>query len=147
MQNNNQRDGSKSNSHVGRLFEDLAMEYYKNKGIILEKDYAVDIGVGKVKKLHKFDLGKDKFVVECKSHKWTKGNYVPSAKMSVWNEVMYYFSVLPEDYKKVLFVLKDYSEMKKKTLARYYKDTYFHLRPKNVTIIEYDEKNKETKAL
>lgn len=48
--------------------------------------------MGKIKKKHSFDLGcKDKKIVECKSHKWTSGGNIPSAKLNVWNEAMYYF--------------------------------------------------------
>ena len=33
--------------------------------------------------------------------------------MTVWNEAMYYFA-MAEDYKKILFVLRDYSDKKER---------------------------------
>lgn len=63
---------------------------------------------------------------------------MPSAKLTVWNEAMYYFSVTPSDYRKILFVLRDYSESRKQTLAEYYIRNYEHLIPSSVEIWEYD---------
>ncbi len=67
-------------------------------------------------------------IIECKSHKWTSGNNVPSAKMTVWNEAMLYFSLAPESTRKILFVLRDYSK-RNETLAEYYKRLNEHLIP------------------
>ena len=80
-----------------------------------------------------------RFVVECKAHKWTSGNNVPSAKLTVWNEAMLYFSLLSDNIGKYFFVLKDYSEKRSESLAQYYTKTYGHLIPLGVVIIEYDE--------
>ena len=89
------------------------------------------------------DPRRKKIVVECKSHKWTEGANVPSAKMTVWNEAMYYFHLVPNDYRKIFFCLKDYSEKRGLTLAEYYIKTYKHLIPPGVEIWEYckDQKN------
>lgn len=72
-------------------------------------DLKVLVGVGTIKKEHAFDLGceRQKVIVECKSYLWTSDDNVPSAKMTVWNEAMFYFYVVPEDYRKIMFVLKD----------------------------------------
>ena len=141
MNNNFQRIGSKSNAQVGNDFEKLAKialeEEFKCK---FSCNYPVEIGLIK-KKTHNFDLGNDNILVECKSHKWTTGNNVPSAKLTVWNEAMYYFMVSPKGYRKIFFVLKDFNQKKKETLAEYYIRTYFHLIPDDVEIWEYD-KNK-----
>lgn len=104
-----QRAGSKSNAHVGREFELAAQRFFALQGIHLQRSHAVDVGIGPVKKPHFFDLGcsDQKWLVECKSHRWTTGNNVPSAKVTVWNEAMYYFLAAPSEYKKILFVLKD----------------------------------------
>lgn len=45
----------------------------------------------------------------------------------------------PENYRKILFVLRDYSEKKGETLAEYYIRTHDHLIPDDVEIWEYDE--------
>jgi hypothetical protein len=59
----------------------------------------------------------------------------------VWNEAMYYFLVAPTGYRKILFVLRDYSEKRRETLAEYYIRTYSHLIPDDVELWEYDESN------
>ncbi|MDZ4245919.1 MAG: hypothetical protein U1D67_02245, partial [Dehalococcoidia bacterium] len=91
--NNFQRIGSVSNAHVGRDFELVAKKYFQQHGIMLVANYAVPVGVGSQKKNHQFDLGSAEppVVVECKSHRWTTGGNIPSAKITVWNEAMYYF--------------------------------------------------------
>lgn len=106
-----QRIGASSNSAVGRAFEIVAQQHFSSRGIALEVNYKLKVGINAKKKEHAFDLGsvKQKIVVECKSHKWTTGQNVPSAKLTVWNEVMYYFTLVPKKFKKVLFVLRDYN--------------------------------------
>ena len=149
MNANFQRVGSISNAHVGRGFEVEALKWFRQQDIQLRKDYSVPVGVPGKKKDHKFDLGSGcpPVLVECKSHKWTAGGNVPSAKMTVWNEAMLYFSLAPDGYRKILFVLKDYSDSKGQTLAQYYIKTYWHLIPKDVDIIEYDESTETAKSL
>lgn len=144
MTDNFQRTGSISNAHVGRDFENLALGYFDTIGIELSLDVTVDVGINEHKKAHAFDLGclKKKLVVECKSHKWTKGDNVPSAKLTVWNEAMYYFLAAPEDLRKILFVLRDFSAKRQETLAEYYIRTYYHLIPRDVEIWEYCNESK-----
>jgi hypothetical protein len=139
---NFQRIGSTSNAQVGREFETSVNKFLARQGLKLSKNYKVPIGVEKNKKLHAFDLGSDnpRIIVECKSHKWTAGNNTPSAKMTVWNEAMYFFAIVPDDYQKLFFVLRDYSENRKQTLAEYYIRTYEHLIPADVDIWEYDSR-------
>lgn len=141
MVNNNQRIGSKSNAHVGRAFEELARGYFEKTGVELGKRYKLQIGL-RSKKSHEFDLGADRpaVLVECKSHKWTTGRNVPSAKIAQWNEAMYYFHLAPGTFRKILFVLRDYSEQRAETLAEYYVRTHDHLIPNDVEIWEYDER-------
>lgn len=142
MVNNNQRIGSKSNAHVGRAFEHLAHRYFSDMmGIALDIPYKVPIGLSS-KKDHEFDLGSDSpaLLVECKSHKWTTGQNMPSAKISVWNEAMYYFFLAPNKYRKILFVLRDYSKKHGESLAEYYVRNHGHLIPDDVEIWEYDER-------
>ena len=146
MVNNFQRAGSVSNAHVGRDFEAAAQEYFRQKGITLRKDYGVQVGVSgkRDKKKRQFDLGSDNppVLVECKSHTWTSSGNVPSAKIHVWNEAMYYFCLAPKAFLKVLFVLRDFNEKRGETLAGYYVRTHGHLIPDDVEVVEYDEHSK-----
>ena len=146
MVNNFQRIGSTSNAQVGRDFESAALECFRKEGVSLRKNYSVRIGVSS-KKERQFDLGSDNplMLVECKSHKWTSGGNVPSAKITVWNEAMYFFLLAPREYRKVLFVLRDFNRGRGESLAEYYLRTYGHLIPDGVEILEYDEDTSSTR--
>jgi len=137
-----QRIGSVSNAQAGRDFEVAAQTFFQSQGLLLGMNIKVPVGIGVLKKDHAFDLGceEKKTLVECKSHKWTSGGNVPSAKLTVWNEAMYYFLVAPEGYRKIMFVLRDFSIKRQETLAEYYLRTYKHLVPSDVEFWEYDEK-------
>jgi len=140
MDKPHQRIGSVSNAHVGADFERVALAFFAQKNIELSRNFPVEIGLNRKKK-HFFDLGgaKDKILVECKSHRWTAGGRVPSAKMTVWNEAMYYFSLAPVEFRKILFVLHDRREKEGESLLAYYKRTYYHLIPEGVEFMEWDE--------
>jgi hypothetical protein len=139
MTNNFQRVGADHNAGVGRSFEDIARAFFlSEEGIALEPHYSVPVGLSDLKKNHRFDLGSHQppILVECKSHTWTQSGNVPSAKMTVWNEAMYYFHVAPSHFRKVMFVLKH--ERRGISLANYYLGTYNHLIPAGVEFWEYD---------
>jgi hypothetical protein len=139
---NNQREGATSNAKAGNDFELAAMEYFRKQGISLYQNFKLLIGIDEIQNDYAFDLGSDseKIIVECKSHKWPHPNdNVPSAKMTVWNEALYYFLLTPNDYRKIFFIFKDYSQKRKEPLAEYYVRTYRHLIPNDVEILEYDE--------
>ncbi len=144
-----QRVGSRSNAQVGSDFEISAMRFFEREGLYLERNVKIQIGIESIKKEHAFDLGciNQKVIVECKSHKWTSGANVPSAKMTVWNEAMYYFVAAPNNFRKIMFVLYDYSEKRKETLAQYYIRTYRHLIPGGVEFWEYNESTLSAKKL
>lgn len=137
-----QRKNSKSNAHVGKEFEDTVMKVFLRENIEINKNISIEIGNSKFKKNHSFDLGinsdEDKILIECKSHKWTEGENIPSAKLTVWNEAMYYFSLAPNDFRKLFVVLKDFSEKRNETLADYYIRNSKHLIPVDVEIYELD---------
>jgi hypothetical protein len=137
-----QRIGAESNSQVGRDFEIVAQRFFASRGVSLEFGHSVEVGIGTLKKYHSFDLGcsTQRWLVECKCHRWTAGHNVPSAKLTVWNEAMFYFHVAPPEYKKVLFVLQDLRRGTGETLTTYYLRTYAHLVPAGVEFWEYDEK-------
>jgi hypothetical protein len=136
--NNFQRIGSASNAHVGNDFEGIARSFFATQGISLVKNFTAPVGVGSLKKLHSFDLGSydPPVLVECKSHTWTQGGNMPSAKMTVWNEAMYYFHLAPANYRKVFFVLKH--TRREQSLATYYLRMHGHLVPDGVEVWEYD---------
>lgn len=135
-----QRKGSKSNTHVGSEFEKVACEFFKTQGLLLEKNISVDIGING-KKAHSFDLGnrEKKILVECKSHTWTEGENVPSAKITTWDQAMYFFHATPPGFRKIFFVLRSFSPKRNETLAEYYLRTKSHLIPTDVEIWEFDE--------
>ena len=86
-------------------------------------------------------------IVECKSHRWTSGDNVPSAKLTVWNKAMYYFYLAPNGYRKIFFILRDFSIKRNETLGEYYVRTYKHLIPEDVEIMEYDSIGMTVKTL
>ncbi|CAJ0893663.1 hypothetical protein R20233_03758 [Ralstonia sp. LMG 32965] len=144
-----QRVGAISNAHVGREFEASAQRFFASRGVELKLSHKVKIGAGDVKKGHKFDLGcgQRKIIVECKSNRWTNTSNIPSAKLTVWNEAMYYFSLAPNSYRKIMFVLRHECERRGVTLATYYLKAYGHLVPSNVEFWEYDETTQEATCL
>jgi hypothetical protein len=139
-----QRKGSESNAKVGADFQVFAQEYFRSASLVLQADFAVECGVQTKRKKHKFDLGSDepRVLVECKSHTWTEGKNVPSAKMTTWNEAMLYFLAAPKDYRKVLFVLRDICLRRNVSLLSYYLRTYAHLVPPGVEFMEFDPATK-----
>ncbi len=149
MVDNFQRTGSISNTHVGQEFERVAIAVLAEKGITVQTDFPVEVGVGSLRKSHSFDLGCDDpaVIIECKSHRWTSGANVPSAKMTVWNEAMYYFACSPNKYRKIFFVLRDARATTGETLAEYYVRTYAHFIPQKVELWEFDELEKKVKIL
>lgn len=142
---NHQRKDAVSNTAAGKEFETSIKKFWLNQGIELSDSYSVLLGVSTKKKNHRFDFGcsNPKILVECKSHRWTEGNNTPSAKMTVWNEAMYYFSLCSNEYRKLFCVLRDYSEKRKMTLAEYYINTYEHLIPQKVEFWEFCAHDRE----
>ena len=140
MKRSHQRNGAISNAHVGAAFENVALEYFRRKRVALKLNFPLRIGL-KDKKEHSFDLGSSspQILVECKSHRWTEGGRVPSAKMTVWNEAMFYFHLAPKRFRKILFVLHDRRKGTGETLVSYYRRTYSHLIPNGVEFLEFDE--------
>lgn len=138
---NFQRVGSISNTAVGSDFERLAVGALAAAGIVVTPRFAVPVGVGRLKKDHCFDFGSahPPVLVECKCHRWTISGNAPSAKLTVWNEAMFYFAVAPSGFRCILFVLRDYSAGHQQTLAEHYLRRYQHLVPADVEFWEFDE--------
>ena len=143
-----QRKGALSNAQVGRDFEAIAQGFFATQGLRLSPRISVEIGINGTKS-HNFDLGDydRKVLVECKAHTWTEGGNVPSAKMTTWDQAMYYFYAAPSEYRMIFFVLRDFSLKRKETLGEYYIRTNFHLIPSNVEIWECDEVAKSAKRI
>lgn len=135
-----QRKGADSNTQVGRDFESMAQEFFANQGIDLVPNIQIEIGINGLKP-HNFDIGNytGKILVECKAHTWTEGGNIPSAKITTWNQAMYFFYAAPSGFRKILFVLKDYCPKRKETLGQYYIRTNSHLIPTDVEVWEFDE--------
>ena len=141
VNNNYQRKGAKSNTQVGRDFEEKAREYLENElGVSFDVTTDIEIGL-QDKKEHAFDLvcRETKIVVECKSHTWTEGQNVPSAKITTWIKEMYYFHLLSSDFRKIFFFKKDVSEKRRESLGEYFIRNNKHLIPADVEFWEYDE--------
>ena len=134
--NNFQRNGSISNSQVGINFERLVFDYFFNNEIRLEKNKVVNIGLHSQKE-HTFDLGNEDIIVECKSHKWTESQKVPSGKIRNWNEAMFLFYLSPKRYKKYFVVENDYNQRRTQSLLEYYIDKYYHLIPEDVVLFDF----------
>ena len=137
---NFQREGSTSNSHVGRAFEERTREVLAEHGFRLEAGHKVPCGLGPVRKNHSFDLGSGnpKIIVECKSHTWTSGGNVPSAKMKNWAEAMFYFHMAPQDYRKIFVVERGVRRGRPESLLAYFLRTQAHMIPPDVEFRELD---------
>jgi len=110
------------------------------KGIYVRANFVVSVGASEIRRQHCLDLGSEgrPVLVEWKSHRWTSGSNVPSAKLMVWNEAMYYFHCAPSEYRKILFLLRDYRPSNGESLAEYFIRTYSHLIPTGIEIWEFD---------
>lgn len=131
---NFQRDGSISNSHVGREFELRAQEILADRGLLLETDHKVPCGLGTPRKDHAFDLGSEhpKVIVECKSHTWTSGGNVPSAKLTNWAEAMFHFHMAPPEYSKIFIAERSVRTGRDETLLGYFLRTRAYMIPPDV---------------
>ena len=137
---NFQRDGSTSNSHVGRAFEVRARMVLAEHGLRLESDHKVPCGLSTVRKSHAFNLGSEslRVIVECKSHTWTSGGNVPNAKMKNWAEAMFYFHMAPRHYRKIFFVERSMRPGRSESLLSYFLRTQAHMIPPDVEFWELD---------
>ena len=146
METNFQRKGAISNAHAGREFEEAAHLYFKDTGVVLQRNFDLPVGF-RTKKLKRFDLGSERppIIVECKSFTWTETGRSPSAKMYALNEVMLVFSAAPPHYRRILFVLKHMKD--DISLASHYVRRFGHLIGPNVEIWEFDLKTKRANCV
>jgi hypothetical protein len=129
---------NRDNPGRGAQFEKQVQQFFRGRGLDLRRGFEVDVGAGRLRKPHSFDLGslQPPVLVECKHHTWTRSDNVPSAKLTVWNEAMYYFAIAPAEFRKILFVLK--SVRRGETLAQYYISHFGYFIPPGVELWEYD---------
>lgn len=147
--NNFQREGATSNSHAGRAFEELVEAYFTNAGLAVYRDVSLEIGCNNKRKPRKWDLGSSegKIIIECKSHTWTKTGNVPSAKLTTWDQAMYFMHLAPISYRKIFACLRNERPYKSESLAEYYVRLKSHLVPSDVEIWEFCEKSGNVKLL
>ncbi|MEH2508425.1 hypothetical protein V1290_007236 [Bradyrhizobium sp. AZCC 1578] len=137
--NNFQRLGAPHSAGVGSAFEVMAKKFFQTtEALELEPNFSVPVGVTHLKKMHRFDLGSKSpaVLVECKSHTWTQAGNMPSAKMTVWNEAMYYFHIALGGFRRIMFVLRHHR--RGLSLASYYLQTHGHMVPSGVEVWEFD---------
>ena len=144
MQKPHQRKNATSNTQVGIDFENLVFELLKPEFPGLKRPFRLPVGHSR-KKDHKFDMGcsEQKVIIECKSHTWTESGNSPSAKLTTWDQAMFYFSLAPRDYKKIFVVKHDIRPKSGETLCAYYLRTHFNVIPDKAEFWELDEETKE----
>jgi hypothetical protein len=78
---------NRDNQRTGAEFERLVQGFFARQGLSLVQNVSVPVGVGALKKEHKFALGcwKPPVLVECKCHVWTDGGNAPTAKLPLLN--------------------------------------------------------------
>src|SRR5437588_5785367 len=117
------------NPRTGAAFELAVQNYFLKRGMPLTRNFVQSIGMRSETRDHKFDLGSNNptFLVECKCHTWTSGRNSPSAKLSVWNEAMFYFAAVQSGFTKILVVKRSLRDAL--SLAEHYVARYGHLIP------------------
>lgn len=135
---NFQRPGAISNAHVGRAFEDRARAILAARGMAVEPNFRLPVGIDAIRKAHRFDLGSSEppLVIECKCQTWTSGGRVPSAKMKNWAEAMFYFHMAPPEYRKIFLVEQSLNPRTGESLLAYFLRTQAHMIPDKVEFWE-----------
>ena len=138
-----------TNVEKGRLFTSAVHDHLKSKEYCLDREFRVEVGINHDHnpKYHKFDLGNNSLLVECKSYSWTKGRNAPSAKFSTANEALLYFIAAPKPFRKMLFLQKtdkmsnrNAVEGGEETIAEQYVRKYKHFFPDKLEVWELDDK-------
>ncbi len=136
-------DNPKNGADFQKKVQQFFIEKY-GPGFLLEKK----IPIGQPPKDHKFDIVNIDLgiVIECKRYTWTTAGNVPSAKMGFTNEAVFYLRLLPDNYKKIIVMLKAHHPKRQESLAEYYYRINNHLLG-NVKVAEFDPKSKKIKVL
>ena len=130
------------NPATGASFEAMVRAFFGARGLGLQPNHVVEVAAGSQRRPRKFDLGcpEPATLIECKCHTWTEGGNAPSAKLSVWNEAMFYFLIAPTNYRKILAVLAD--RRGSESIADHYVKRFSHLVPQGVEIWEISSDGK-----
>ena len=130
-----------TNRQKGIEFARRVRAYLGSRGIEVEPEYPVEVGVGGSRgKVRRFDWGNESLLVECKAYDWTAGGNSPSAKLTTVNEAMLYFLAAPTSFRKMLFIsaTRRRPGRRPETLGEYYVRTYAHLIPGDVEVHELE---------
>lgn len=96
--------------------------------------------IGNPAKEHRFDLVStdSKIIVEVKNYTWTESGLIPSAKISILNETVFFLQHTPKDHTKILLMRSVKHPKKNETLAQHYVGRYGHLL-NGVKVMEYNQ--------
>ena len=127
---------NKDNPRRGSNFEVVVRDFFDRQGMTLERNFAAQVGMNSETRHRRFDLGSPRppILVECKRHTWTEGGNAPSAKLTAWNEAMYFFAAAPRRYRKILAVLRHLRGGE--SLAEHYIKRFGHMIPRGVEVWE-----------
>ncbi|MFC1688216.1 hypothetical protein ACFL07_00975 [Pseudomonadota bacterium] len=139
-----------SNREKGEAFARAVGKYLKTKGLVLEAEYPLEVGLSSTrKKSHRFDFGNDRMIIECKHYDWTKGGHNPSAKISTLNEAMTYLYSAPSSLRKMVFVSATGKKgvRNPETFAEYYIRLHGHFVPDDIEFFEFDAETFEARKI
>ena len=141
------------NPRIGADFEKQVLKWFNdNKEGNYELHIKAPICNPKSKtceiKNHEFDIVDpiNKIAIECKRYTWTKTWNVPSAKMGVTNEAVFYLTCLPDDYQKIIVMFRSYNAKRGITLAEYYYKTNKALLG-DIQLMEFDPEHMIMRAI
>ena len=115
---------------------DVAKRIFSSDENILFENYKIKVGLD-IEKECIFDLGNDSKIIICKTSSWKNNSCVPKNIFKAWNESMYYFHLIPNNYKKIFFVKMDFSQKYCETLLQYYIRKNYNFIPKEVKCCDY----------
>ena len=127
-----------SNRRKGTLFEDeVERVLIDTYGYKFSRE--VGIGIGDPPKRHRFDLvdPNTNAVVECKAFTWTSSGNMPSAKITIAREAVFYLQWLPEEWTKILAMSRSLRAGYDESLAEYFVRLNSHLLG-DVNVMEVD---------
>ena len=134
----------------GKEFAQTVARHLSEQGIAVEAEYAVEVGLSSQEpKMHRFDFGNDRVIVECKNYQWTKGGNSPSAKISTLNEAMLFLHAASSNFRKMVFLSRTDKNTGRKpeTFAEYYWRRHSHLVPDDVELWELDPASMRARRL
>lgn len=136
-----------SNVDRGKSFQ-LAVKdaLERRSGIVF--DLEVTLPVGDPPKPHTFDFASPdkRYVGEAKAYAWTKGENVPSAKITGLREAVNYLRLLPSSTATFLIVKRDYHPRRRETLGEHFVRLNRNLLG-NVAILELPEQGGELQLI